>query len=87
MLIQYKQIIGLDVVTESGELLGSVDGLVINTDTQEIEQYRVMTSLVKKFLGQKLLINRQQVISITVDKMIVVDSVVKSGDLQPVVDI
>jgi len=86
MFIYHKQIIGLDVITESGELLGSVVDLIINSDTQEIEQYEIKTSLVKKFLGQNLLISRQQVISINTDKITVVDSIIKSAKFQPAID-
>ncbi len=87
MLIQYKQLIGLDVETQSGELLGKVAGLVVNTDTQEIEQYEVRFSLVKQFLGEVLLINRKQVREIKKDKVVVEDGVVKEYKFQPAVDV
>ncbi len=87
MLIQHKQLIGLDVETHSGELLGKLVGFVINTDTQEIEHYEVRPSLVKQFLGEMLLINRKQVREIKKNKIIVEDGVVKEYKFQPVVDV
>ena len=87
MLLQHKQLIGLDVETQSGELLGKVAGFVINIDTHEIEQYEVSPSLVKQFLGRVLLVNRKQVREIKKNKIIVEDGVVKEWKLQPAVDV
>lgn len=87
MLIQHKQLIGLDVETQSGEVLGKIAGLLINVDTHEIEQYEVSPSLVKQFLGEILLINRKQVKEIKKDKVVVEDGVVKEYKFQPAIDV
>ena len=87
MFVQYKKLIGLDVETRSGELLGRVVGFVINTDVHEIEQYEVVPSLIKKFLGKTFLINRKQVVEIKKNKIIVEDGIVKELNLQTVVDV
>lgn len=87
MLIQHKQLIGLDVETQSGDVLGKIAGFLVNIDTHEIEQYEVSPSLVKQFLGEVLLINRKQVKEIKKDKIIVEDGVVKEYKFQPAIDV
>ena len=87
MIIQNKKLIGLIVETQSGELLGRVSSFLVNTETHEVEQYEVGSSLMKQFLGKTFLINRKQVIEIKKDKIVVEDGVVKELNLQTVVDV
>lgn len=87
MLIKLDKLIGLPVETRSGQVLGKVVEVHISIETQEVEQYEVQPSLMKGLLGRRKLIHRRQVISITQDKIVVEDGVVKEGKLQPAIDV
>ena len=71
MIIQVKKIIGLPVLTKSGERLGRVIDCLIDLDSQSIIQYLVRRGP----FGRGLLIHRGQVISIDARKVIVEDAV------------
>lgn len=86
MLIRSDKLIGKPVITQSGEHLGKVLELYINTDTQEIEQYEVQSSIVKSLFGKKLLIHRRQVIDITEKAVVVEDGLIEENKLQPALD-
>lgn len=87
MLISTKQLVGLPVETESGQGLGRISEVVIDTEIQETVQYVVYPDLIHGLFGKTLLIHRQQVLGIVREKMIVQDGVVKDGTLQPVADV
>ncbi len=78
MLIKHKQLIGLLVETQSGEKLGYLDGFNLDTDSHTIYQYLIKPAGLSKIFSHELIINRQQVISLTADKMVVDDLVLKS---------
>lgn len=86
MVISSKNLHGIEVQSKSGQELGVVVAMLINTDTQEIEQYEVRTSLVKQFLGKSLLIHRKQVISIEEKRLVVEDGIIEENNLQPAVE-
>lgn len=86
MIISSKNLHGIEVQSKSGQELGVVVAMLINTDTQEIEQYEVRTSLVKQFLGKSLLIHRKQVISIEEKRLVVEDGIIEENNLQPAVE-
>lgn len=73
MRISYKKLKKLPVETTSGEVLGHVDDVVVDVDTHEVAQYEVKASILS---SKRYLIARQQVISITSEKMVVDDAVV-----------
>lgn len=75
MLLDYKDLINLPVETQSHQNLGKVAGLVLDADGQNIYQYRVKPSGLGGLFSHELLIHRQQVISVTADKLIVDDLV------------
>lgn len=83
MLINYKNLIGLPVLTKSGLLLGKIKSFEIERETQTIFQYVVKSrSLISKLLSEEIgeiLINRDQVLSIDEEKMIVEDILVKES--------
>jgi len=73
MLRDFRDIIDLPVETQSNELLGKVDGIVVEIETQTIYQYKVKPSGITHMFSKELLIHRDQVLSITKDKVIVKD--------------
>ncbi|MFH1146064.1 MAG: PRC-barrel domain-containing protein [bacterium] len=83
MEISTNQIIGLPVVTVSGQDLGVVRSVVLNN--KEVVKYIVApSSLVKKLLSGDLIIASEQVVSITEKEMLVEDTVTKIPLLRPV---
>ena len=80
MLISSKNLIGLQVFTKMGQELGKVSGFDLDIDAHVITKYYVKKhSILAELLGEKdLLINQNQVVSITKEKMIVEDSVIEA---------
>lgn len=73
--ISTKKLIGLNVFTQSEEMLGKVDGFIIETDSQSIIEYSIKPAgLIRGFLTGDLIISRGQVIDINESKMIVDDT-------------
>ncbi len=78
MIINYQNLINLPVITKSGQLLGKISKIEIDTDTQSIINYFIKsTNIVKGLLEGELIINKNQVIVITQEKVIVEDNVYK----------
>ena len=76
MRITYKQLKKLPVEIKSGKYLGHVCDVIFEIDGQVVAQYEVSPSLLS---GKKYLISREQVLSISAEKMVVDDSVVRFG--------
>ncbi|PIR74909.1 MAG: hypothetical protein CO030_03050 [Candidatus Magasanikbacteria bacterium CG_4_9_14_0_2_um_filter_42_11] len=74
MRISYKQLKKLPVMTESGMELGSVHDIILDVDTQGIVQYEISPSMLST---KAYVVNQDQVVSITSEKMIVKDAVVR----------
>lgn len=63
---------GLPVVTEVGDSVGKVTGMVIDIDSHQVIQYLVSKSrLLSALLPEELMIHFSQVISVTEEKMTV----------------
>lgn len=79
MRITFKQLKQLLVETKSGKKLGHVCDVVFEIDGQLVAQYEVSPSLLS---GKKYLISRDQVMSISAEKMVVSDGVmmVEAGE-------
>ena len=75
MRLSLKQLRKLNVVTVSGVALGNICGTVFETDGQTILQYEVCKCC---WFGQKLLINRSQIVRFEDKKMVVEDNVKQS---------
>lgn len=75
MLILFKHLKKLPVYTKSGIFLGRVAGMELETESHLVRTYFVR----KAFLGSELAISRTQVLSITSEKIIVLDSAVKES--------
>ena len=78
MILTNDQLIGLKVVTKSGQVLGKIKDFEFDSDNFKIVKYIVSSSdLVKKITAQNLIITFDQVIEITVKKMIVDDNITR----------
>ncbi|MFH0819409.1 MAG: PRC-barrel domain-containing protein [bacterium] len=79
MRLTTKDLISLPVETKSGEKLGKIAALEIDCETQQIVCYYVKSSNpIKDLVFQdQLIISPVQVISITAEKMVVEDGVIK----------
>ena len=81
MILNHKQLLNLPVYTESSDYLGRIINFEFNPETHQILVYLVgSSSWVKTILGEKipeLKIASAQVISISEEKMIVEDNVLK----------
>ena len=74
MRISFRQLKKLPVETKGGKVLGRVCGVVFEIDGQLVAQYEVSPSLLSV---KKYLISRDQVMSISAEKMVVSDGVVE----------
>lgn len=79
MNITAKNILGLHVETKNGNALGKITNFELDTETHNIKFYSVESGFLEK---KKLLIAKNQVISINNTKMIVEDGVVKEEALE-----
>ena len=76
MLIDFKQLKALPVETESGILLGHITDFTLEVTTLVVKQIKVNPSKLLVF-SDDLLINSDQITSITSEKVIVSDNVKK----------
>ncbi|MDO8581528.1 MAG: PRC-barrel domain-containing protein [bacterium] len=76
-LIKSNNLIGLPVVTESGERLGSVRSFDVDVDSHTIVRYYVKPGSIVAIMGHgELLVHASQVVSITEKQMTVRDNTV-----------
>ena len=81
MKLKKQDIINLPVYTEMGQHLGRVVDFEFESNTQTIINYHVRSrDIIKELLSSDLIINREQVVSITKEKMIVEDNVIVVKD-------
>lgn len=78
MLISSEKLIGLKVETESGQYVGRIQSFDIDIDSHGIRNYHIKP----KFLEggpfyEEIIVHHLQVISISEEKMVVFDNVVK----------
>lgn len=87
MQLSHRQILGLSVETQSGQKLGVVASFEIDTEQQVILRYIVRPALVPRLLAKELIISAGQVVSLTNEKMVVVDGVVpvRAAEASPAV--
>lgn len=78
MRLTDRQLLGVPVITQSGQPLGSVTGFECDIEHHTIERYLVSTSpLITRLFGlqrRTLAVARTQVVSITAEAMTVQDS-------------
>ncbi|OGY44534.1 MAG: hypothetical protein A2729_01750 [Candidatus Buchananbacteria bacterium RIFCSPHIGHO2_01_FULL_39_14] len=82
MLISSSDLINLPVYTSNGRHLGRIASFDLNIDGQTIENYYVKTGLIKGLWHEQLMINHRQVISISKEKMVVEDMVLKESEAE-----
>ena len=82
MIISNKDLINLPVETRSGDSLGKVTGFDIDADNGQILKYYVSGSNIFKLIisDEKMLVDKDQVIEITREKMVVIDLLIKERD-------
>lgn len=81
MWLRHKQIIGLMVRTQAGQILGQIKDFEIDADTSQIVRYFVSSSqLVKKILVQDLIIDKSQVVEINEQEMVVDNGLVANQE-------
>jgi len=78
-------VINLPVNTVAGKHLGRVVGVEVEPSGRQIKYYQVSSALpLVKLWGEKLLISPEQVVSISIKEMVVIDSfsqdLAKSGN-------
>jgi len=79
MLINKKQLKNIQVETKAGQSLGKIVDFEIETNIGVIEKYYVSTKIVITGLFEnKLIINKDQIISFDNKKMVVDDNVIKA---------
>ena len=82
MLLPFEQLIGLPVETKTGRFLGKVESLVFEVESQSIYQYQVKPAGITHLFDSRLLIHRNQVISITQEKLVVDDAAYQEASLE-----
>lgn len=81
MTLTARHLLGLPVVTQSGKPLGKVHDFTLDSLQQSVTQYTVRnTNVLRGLFGHELLIAASQVISLTSEKMVVEDLVVREGE-------
>lgn len=80
-----KQLINLNVYTQSGHYLGKIIDLEIDSNNSRIVKYIIRSSnLIKNLFQGDLIISHTQVVSISKKKMIVEDVVGRVKESTPV---
>lgn len=78
MLINSQKLIGLKAETESGQYLGRIQSLDIDIDNHGVRNYYIKPKLLEGGpFSSELKVHHRQVVDITLEKMTVVDAVVK----------
>lgn len=77
MRISSDDLLNLPVESQSGQHLGRINGFDVDADSHRVTRYYVRTGLIKGLWHQQLLIDPVQVISISKERMVVEDGVVR----------
>ena len=84
-MLNSNQIIGLPVYTQAGMFLGKVIKVETLPDDQTAQKYIVQNANpLKNLISGQLVVDASQVISVTVEKIIVEDSIKKVSDPSPI---
>lgn len=74
--ITSKKLIGLEVFTEAGNYLGKISNFEIDVDTHAVLRY-VVKSRLGGIMPKELIIGASEVVSVSLEKMIVRDGVAR----------
>jgi len=78
MNLKKKELINLPVYTQGEQHLGKIVDFELEPTSQTVEKYYIKSQdIIKNLLQKELLISKDQVVSISHDRMVVEDSVVK----------
>lgn len=79
--LQKNELIGLPVYTQSGQYLGKVSDFELEATSQTIVRYHIRSKdIIKELLQKELLISKEQVVSLSSQKMIVEDNVIREEE-------
>jgi len=78
MEIDGKKIIGLPTFTRSGQRIGKVKSVELDLLTDKVLYILVRPTLFKRLLCRQFIIHRDQVVSLTEEKLIVDDASIKT---------
>jgi sporulation protein YlmC with PRC-barrel domain len=77
MILKKNDLINLPVYTRSNQHLGRVADFEVDPQTQQIVRYEVKSGgIIGDLLSKELLVSREQVVSISPEKMVVEDTAV-----------
>jgi sporulation protein YlmC with PRC-barrel domain len=83
MRLTKRELINLPVYTQSNQHLGRVSDFEVDSATHVIVKYRVKSgSLIKEFLQKELIIAKEQVISMSAEKMVVEDTLLAEEEMK-----
>ncbi len=84
MILNKGQLIGLPVRTASGQDLGEINDIELDSEFQSIVNYMVKSKrLIKELFSDKLdhlMVNRTQIVSLDDKEMVVEDNVLKTAE-------
>jgi sporulation protein YlmC with PRC-barrel domain len=81
MLLNSHTLENLRVETESGTYLGRVQSFDFDVDSQAMRTYHIKPKILEGgTFKEELVVHHKQVVSITKEKMVVLDNVVKYGE-------
>ncbi len=79
MTNQAINVINLPVYTVSGQHLGRISGIEVDSQGKEIVYYQISAALpLANLWGKKILVSPNQVVSISKEKMVVIDLSIQS---------
>ena len=85
-VVRIKQIVlsgfhlaGTKVFTEAGSYLGKVEDFTINFETRRIHRLTIQPQLLRRFMSETLLIDREQIVDVTKDRITVREATVKES--------
>lgn len=77
------KLLGVKVVSESGQKLGTVEDFTVGLTTYKVQKIYVKPPLFKQLLSSKLIIDRGQIVDVTNDKITVRDATVTRPVMAP----
>ncbi|MFA5134939.1 MAG: PRC-barrel domain-containing protein [Patescibacteria group bacterium] len=85
MILSKDTIIGLPVYTQSDDHVGKVADFEVDPELQRIVRYHVRPGdIIRGILQRELLVNSEQVVSITNERMVIEDGTVRVQDQKKV---
>lgn len=83
MQISLKQLLHLPVETKNGSKLGEICGINFDAERHLVVSYAVKAAYLPRPFASELLIAPSQVLSITTEKMVVIDMAIPASEAAP----